>query len=141
MKLLLDTHIFLWSIQQPERMAPAMRAAIEDPSNDVFLSTASTWEIAIKYAVGKLSLPTAPASFLPPHIASARFRVLAISLEHSLAVAGLPSHHSDPFDRLLIAQALLDDLTIVTIDFAFKKYGANLLQADSESEPEEPPAG
>jgi len=125
-RLLLDSRILLWAIEAPERIAAAARAAIEDPRNLVFVSTASTWEIAIKYALGKLALPAAPASFLPAHIKMARFTILPVGLEHSLAVASLPAHHSDPFDRLLIAQGLLDDLTIVTVDPVFVNNGANV---------------
>lgn len=126
MKFLLDTHVFLWSVAEPQKLHPKTRAAIADRKNDVQLSIASIWEIAIKYGLGKLTLPLPPGELFGKNIEALRIRVLPISAEHALAVAQLPRVHADPFDRMLIAQATLDNLIIVTSDAAFKKYSAPL---------------
>lgn len=122
MNYLLDTHILLWALTEPKRLTPAARAAIVDRSNSVFVSVASGWEIAIKYGLGKLPLPLPPGDLVPQGIERSGFQLAPIRLEHALAVADLPKHHADPFDRLLITQALIDNLTIVTVDKVFAKY-------------------
>lgn len=122
MKLLLDTQVFLWAIADPQKLQRKARAAIADRQNDVHLSIASIWEIAVKFGLGKLSLPLPPGELLGKNIESMGIRVLAISAEHALAVAQLPHVHADPFDRMLVAQATLDNLTIVTSDAVFAKY-------------------
>ncbi|HZH02594.1 MAG TPA: type II toxin-antitoxin system VapC family toxin, partial [Myxococcaceae bacterium] len=95
MKILLDTHCFLWWIHEPERLSPEVLERIADERHFVMLSAASAWEIAIKYALGKLKLPQPPADFIPERCASNRILTLAIQHEHALRVAALPMHHTD----------------------------------------------
>jgi PIN domain nuclease of toxin-antitoxin system len=127
MRLLLDTHVFLWYITASPGLPASFRAAIQDPANDVFLSVASVWEAVIKYGLGKLPMPAPPADYLPRQRALHRVASLPIE-EGALAhLAGLPSLHRDPFDRMLVAQALQHDLTLLTVDDAVKAYPAKLL--------------
>ena len=121
MRLLLDTNALLWALLRPSRLGRA-RHAIEDPTNDVLVSIVCAWEIAIKLALGKLSAPPNASGWLPRQLAAKRFTLLPIALEHALAVEHLPPHHRDPFDRLLIAQATIEGLTIVTGDPQFAAY-------------------
>lgn len=129
MELLLDTHAFLWALGDPEKLSPVARAAIEDPENGIFVSAAVAWEIGIKYALGKLSLPMEPTIYVPACIGSFGFKSLPISQEHTLAVCGLPNHHNDPFDRIMIAQAQVEGFTFVTSDSESLKYPVKLLKA------------
>ena len=122
MRLLLDTHVFLWWILDDPRLSARARRLIADPRNEVLFSAASAWEIAVKTAPGRLSLPQRPERFVPRQLAINGFQPLPIRLEHALRVYGLPDHHRDPFDRLLITQAIEDRLTIVTADPQFGKY-------------------
>ena len=108
MRLLLDTHALLWAIGDPERLRDAARSALWDAGNEVLVSVASIWEIGIKRALGKLTTP----DDLGPHLEAADFDPLPISLEHARVAGSLPMHHRDPFDRMLIAQAQLESLTI-----------------------------
>jgi PIN domain nuclease of toxin-antitoxin system len=100
-----------------------------DVSHDVFLSAVTSWEVAIKAATGKLHLPEPPDLYVPRRMASQRLRPLAVSHQHALAVFALPAHHRDPFDRLLIAQARTEDMTLITADRMFKRYPVELLWA------------
>jgi len=122
MKLLLDTHIFLWLITNDPQLSGKARFAIEDGNNDVFLSVVSVWEIAIKYKLGKLPLPQAPELFLP--IQRQLHSVTSLSLEEGCVqqLVQLPDLHRDPFDRMLISQALHHNLTLVTEDHAILAY-------------------
>ena len=129
MGLLLDTHAFLWAASDPASLAVPARAAIEDPGNEVFVSAAVAWEIAIKYALGKLSLPADPATYFPARVASLGFATLAIAPEHALAVGALPNHHNDPFDRIMIAQAQIEGLTFVTSDKNALQYPVHAIAA------------
>ena len=122
MKYLLDTHAVLWWIEGSNRFKKPLRNALTDRANTVFVSAVSTWEISIKAAVGKLILPQEPKSFLPPRMERAGFTLLPVLAEHTYEVFSLPLHHLDPFDRLLIAQARINQLTIVTADREFAKY-------------------
>jgi PIN domain nuclease of toxin-antitoxin system len=126
-KYLLDTGVWLWSLWQPERISPDGRAVLADLSHQVFLSAVTSWEVAIKSAAGKLNLPEAPGTYVPRRMADQGLRPLPVSHQHALAVYGLPDHHRDPFDRLLIAQANLEDMTLVTADRMIKKYPVQLL--------------
>jgi PIN domain nuclease of toxin-antitoxin system len=122
MKLLLDTHIFLWYITADLRLPTLFRDAIREPKNDVFLSVASLWETIIKYNLGKLPLPQAPEIYIPNE--RRRHQIKSLSL-HETAVkelANLPVLHRDPFDRILICQALANNLTMVTIDPQIQNY-------------------
>jgi PIN domain nuclease of toxin-antitoxin system len=121
-KFLVDTHCWLWLNASPERLAPEVLSLLEDPANDLLLSAASSWEIAIKYALGKLSLPEPPSHYVPSRMNATGSRGLPIEHAHSLRVAELPPHHRDPFDRLLVAQAQIEKLVLVTADRQFEAY-------------------
>jgi PIN domain nuclease of toxin-antitoxin system len=121
-KLLLDTHIFLWYITADPRLPAAFRDAIRDPANQVFLSVGSVWEAVVKYSLGKLPLPAAPSDYLPRQREAHRIASLPIDEGALPYLAGLPALHRDPFDRILIAQTLQHGLTLVTVDDAVKVY-------------------
>ena len=129
MRLLLDTHTFLWAAGNPDQMRPEARDAIEDSANEVFVSAAVAWEITIRVALGKLTVPSAPAVWFPARARSSGFQVLDITAAHALAVGGLPDVHKDPFDRIMIAQAQLEGLTFVTRDPENQKYPIRVLEA------------
>ena len=122
MKLLLDTHIFLWVITGDARVSAAQRDAIRSPDSEVYLSVVSLWEVIIKYQLGKLSLPQSPDVYVPTQRVAHRIMSLAVDEESVARVALLPPLHRDPFDRLLIGQALHHDLTFVTVDAAIRAY-------------------
>jgi PIN domain nuclease of toxin-antitoxin system len=124
-RLLLDTQVLLWSLNEPEALTETAREAIADGANAVYVSAATVWEAGIKQALGKLS----GADDLPGRIRATRFDELPVELEHAAAAAQLPAHHSDPFDRMLVAQAQLEGLTLVTRDLRLQAYGVALLQA------------
>src|SRR5262249_50435286 len=127
MRLLLDTHVFLWYISADPLLPVAFRDAIRDPANEVYLSVASVWEAVIKYALGKLPLPEAPAVYLPLQREAHRIATLPIEEAALTHLAGLPALHRDPFDRILIAQALQHGLMLVTVDDAVRAYPVLLL--------------
>lgn len=122
MRLLLDTQVWLWLQTDPKQIDHAVVTMLEDASNDLLLSSASSWEMAIKYALGKLPLPIPPAEYVPDRMRTSGVLPLVVTHSHALHVAQLPQHHRDPFDRLLIAQAQLDSLEIVTADPVFSRY-------------------
>src|SRR4051794_9704185 len=122
MTLLLDTHTFLWFCQGDTSLSVAAKALIEDPNNRKLVSIASCWEIAIKVGLKKLTLGEPAGVYIPAALARAGFELLPIGLEHATTVETLPPHHKDPFDRLLIAQALVDGLPLVSADAAFDPY-------------------
>lgn len=124
MKLLLDSHAFLWWLAEDPKLKAEARQAVADPVSVVHVSAATVWELSIKAALGKLDLDGAN---LAEEIEANDFVELPITARHSLAAAALPSHHQDPFDRMLIAQAQIEGLTIVTRDPAFRAYGVALL--------------
>ena len=130
MRLLVDTHVWLWLQVAPERLGDALREC-EDPANQLLLSAASSWEIAIKWALGKLPLPEPPATYVPDRIVSSGVTPLAVEHAHTLAVADLPAHHHDPFDRLLVAQAQTEGATLLTADPQLDSYEVDLLRVDS----------
>lgn len=123
MRLLIDTHVFLWWIDDASRLSSKARSALSNPGNDCLLSIASCWEIAIKASLDKLRLPSPIDRFIPEQLAVNTFRQLAIDFRHVAKVAALPFHHRDPFDRLLAAQALEEGCPIVSADAVFLKYG------------------
>ena len=127
MRLLLDTHAFLWAIAEPSRLSDPVRGWLEDGGNETWVSIASIWEIAIKTGLGRLRLPSALGSFLRRQLASSNFLVLPIGLEHAVAVRDLPHHHRDPFDRLLIAQSRIEGLALVSRDPQMKAYETDVL--------------
>ena len=122
MKLLLDTHAFLWFILGDGKLSSAARSRIADPINEIMISPASYWEIAIKISLGKYSLGQPFQAFIEKQIAVNQFRVLAIEPKHAAALIGLPHHHRDPFDRLLVAQAIVEGLPIVSTDLLLDSY-------------------
>jgi PIN domain nuclease of toxin-antitoxin system len=128
-RYLLDTGVWLWSLFESERISPRGRAVLADLSHEVFLSAVTSWEVAIKSGTGKLKLPEPPGTYVPRRMADQGIRPLPVSHQHALAVFGLPDHHHDPFDRLLIAQANLEDLILITADHMIKKYPVQLLWA------------
>lgn len=127
--ILIDTHIWLWSRSEPERFSRSARDAITDPRNRLILSVVSVTEIAIKYAIGKLVLPEPPSVFVPPRLAEDGITILPLHLVHGLALAGLPMHHRDPFDRMLVAQAQCENLPILTADRRFEAYDVEVVAA------------
>ena len=128
MRALLDTHCWLWLQTDPKRVGGALLEELADPASERFLSAASAWEIAIKYALGKLPLPEDPVLYVPDRMRVSRFQELAISTADALAVTRLPPHHRDPFDRLLVAQARRHGLTLVTADAAIERYDVALIR-------------
>ncbi len=123
MRLLLDTHAFLWWLEDSPKLGLLAREAIGDSANEVWVSAASAWEIAIKAALGRLKMKEAPEVCLPREMKKNGFRALEISHAHALAVRTLPSLHADPFDRLLVVQSRLEGLTLVTADDFLSRYG------------------
>lgn len=127
MKLLLDTCAFLWIGLDSDRVSEDARAAFLDAENESYLSTASAWEIATKYSIGRLWLPKAPDLFVGEGRQNSGIHSLPVDEEAALLVARLPRLHGDPFDRLLIAQAIVHGLIIVTPDEAIARYGIRTL--------------
>lgn len=123
MRLLLDTHAVIWWVDQDHLLTPTAHSAIADPSNDLLLSAATVWEIAIKVGLGKLSLSLPYKQWMSKAIADIGVTVLPITVEYADVQAGLPKHHGDPFDRLMIAQATVEMVPIVSADAAFDSYG------------------
>lgn len=127
--MLLDTHCWLWLQVRPERLGAASLARLQEPGVELFLSAASAWEIALKHSVGKLPLSDPPVRYVPERMLSSGVAALSVTHEHALHVATLPLHHVDPFDRLLIAQAQLERLTLLTADRQLAPYDVDLLWA------------
>ncbi|HET6567956.1 MAG TPA: type II toxin-antitoxin system VapC family toxin [Rhodothermales bacterium] len=123
-RLLLDTHALIWALAEPDELAAPARRALEIPANTVLVSPASLYEISLKVALGKLARPAAD---LPGSIEAVGFVELPVRMAHALLAGHLPFHHRDPFDRLLIAQAVLEGLTIVTRDGQFGLYDLPVL--------------
>src|SRR5579859_7294235 len=122
MKYLLDTSVWLWSLTASEKINPKGRRLLASGSAELYLSAASSWEISIKSALGKLTLPEPPAQYVPKRMAAQGIRPLLISHTHALTVSDLPKFHTDPFDRLLIAQAQVEGMVMLTADAAFEPY-------------------
>ena len=129
MRLLLDTHVLLWSATAPDRLSAEAREAIEDGANEVVISVVTAWEIAIKQSLGKLDLPSPAEKWVPEVIRRSGFEAAELGLAAALRVRSLPWHHRDAFDRLLVAHALDDGLTLVTHDGTLAVYGVPLLSA------------
>jgi len=126
MRLLLDTHAFIWWHSDPARMSARALQLCEDPSNTVLLSVAAVWEMQVKLQLGKLKLDLPLAELVEHACRLNDLTVLPILLAHVLALESLPTHHKDPFDRLLIAQAIVEDAHLVTHDTAFGQYPVRL---------------
>lgn len=129
MRVLVDTHCWLWQLGEPERLTAEARAVLSTRENDVFFSAASAWEIVIKHSVGRLSLPHAPAEYIPSRLAALGNVSLPVAQAHVLRLAALPLHHKDPFDRILIAQALVEGLHLITADPAMRSYEVPIIWA------------
>lgn len=127
MRLLLDTQAWLWMVQQPSRLTEDLRARLVDPGTPLLLSAVSAWEIAVKHSLGKLALPAPPREFVPSRMRRDSVDGLPVTHAHALHVATLPWHHGDPFDRLLVAQAQLEKLPIVTSDPQIRRYDVEVL--------------
>ena len=123
MRVLLDTHSLFWSVDDVARLSAAALGAIQDPANDRLLSAATVWEIAIKVGLGKLTLSVAYRQWMEKAITDLQLTILPVTVEYADRQATLPRHHKDPFDRLMIAQALVEGIPIVSADVAFDAYG------------------
>lgn len=126
---LLDTHVFLWGLSDRSRLSPETRAILEDPRDETRLSVASSWEIGIKYAAGKLQLPEPPSVFLPDRLDLTATSLVSITQHHVLRAAELPAHHKDPFDRVIVAQAQTLGIPLITADAAVKRYDVEIIDA------------
>lgn len=127
--MLVDTHTWLWMLNAPDRLPDAAREALDDPANEVLVSAASAWEIAVKHQLGKLELPEPPASFVPSRLAATNCTGLPVEVVHALRAGALPPHHRDPFDRLLVAQAQVLRVPLCSGDRALAPYAVDLLWA------------
>ena len=128
MKFLLDTNCWLWLQTAPSRFNADLLGTLADHTSQRYLSSASVWEIAIKYAIGKLPLPQPPAIYIPDRMRINQAHELAITHLHAVTVAGLPPHHRDPFDRILIAQAQLEGMTLITSDTSIEQYDVSTVR-------------
>ena len=130
MKLLLDTQVWLWMQASPQRFSSATRQIMDDQENVLLLSPVTAWEISTKYALGRLTLPIPPAEYVPSRMKSSGVDALPLQHSHALQTAVLPWHHRDPFDRLLIAQAQVEDLPILSTDRQLAAYDVQVHWAD-----------
>ena len=126
MRYLLDTGVWLWTLDSVHRLNKKAVELLADGTQDLYFSAASSWEISIKMKIGKLKLPGSPATYAPKRLSAQSIQSLAISQKHALAVYDLPMHHADPFDRLLVAQALTEGMVLLTADAIFREYKVDL---------------
>jgi len=126
-KLLLDTHTLIWAVDDPSKLGPQAVTALQDPANDLLLSAATIWEIAIKVGLGKLSLSMPYRQWMNQAITDLGMTVLPITVEYADVQVNLPKHHGDPFDRLLVAQSQVENIHLVSADPVFDQYGINRL--------------
>jgi PIN domain nuclease of toxin-antitoxin system len=131
-KLLLDTHVLLWAHGAPDRLG-GQRSVLADPANDLLVSAATAWEISIKAGLGRLQLPEPVETCVPSRIAVLGARPVAIDVDHATRAAALPPVHRDPFDRMLVAQAMALDTRLVSADPIFLRYDVDLLPIPSPS--------
>ena len=122
MRFLLDTHTFLWWVADDPQLSLSAKTIISNPDNEIYFSVVSAWEIIIKVGTGKFSLSEPPEVYIPSRITSNQFETLTVQMPHILRINGLPNFHKDPFDRLLIAQSLVEDLSLITVDEAIAQY-------------------
>ncbi|HIJ86837.1 MAG TPA: type II toxin-antitoxin system VapC family toxin [Desulfuromonadales bacterium] len=127
MRLLLDTHTFLWWINNDPSLSQPARSAISSKLNECYVSLASCWELAIKVSIGKLQLTKSLDRFIPEELATNDFQLLSIHFKHVAKVEALPFHHRDPFDRLIVAQALSEKMTLISADTVLSEYGVKRL--------------
>ena len=129
MTYLLDTHVWLWMLSDPTRIRADLLAELRHSQTRLLLSAASSWEIAIQWTLGRLRLPEPPATYVPSRMQRTHVLGLAVAHAHALHVATLPPHHRDPFDRLLVAQAQIEGVAIVTVDPVFDRYDVATVRA------------
>jgi PIN domain nuclease of toxin-antitoxin system len=127
MKYLLDTMVWLWSVGPTDKIGRAGLEVLANGEEEMYLSAASSWEIAIKTKLGKYELTESPGRYVPKRLAQQGIQSLSITQNHSLKVYDLPLHHQDPFDRIIIAQAIAEEMTVLTADRAFGKYPVDVL--------------
>ena len=127
MKYLLDTVVWIWSVAEIEKINKIGREILEDGEEEIYFSAATSWELSIKTRLGKLQLPGPPAECIPAFMAKQGLRPLSVTHTHAIKVYDLPLHHHDPFDRLLIAQAIVEDMTVLTSDRIFGEYPVDVL--------------
>jgi PIN domain nuclease of toxin-antitoxin system len=126
-RVLLDTHVFLWWNESNPQLSKKARLILADPANTLVLSVASAWEIALKAQAGKLRIPEDAATYVPTRAAYYGMEILPIHLAHALALQSLPLHHRDPFDRMLVIQSQIEKLAILTADPAIRSYAVNTI--------------
>lgn len=129
MRLLLDTHVFLWSLSDTPHLTRDIRDVIRDPGNDVYVSVVTLWELSIKAKLGKIELPGPAETWLPRAAEETGFETVEISAAHAVTAGQLPLHHGDPFDRLLVAQAMIERLTLASRDPFIARYDVRVLTA------------
>lgn len=127
MSVLLDTHVFIWAVEEDRRLSPAAQAILRDPDETIFFSSISALEIAIKWSKGHLYLPSRPIDFIAQTLDKADISTLAVTVRDACAVGDLPFHHKDPFDRLLIAQAKTNGLRLMTADPILERYDVDVI--------------
>ena len=127
MKVLLDTHAFLWWITDDPKLSMRVRGIISEGENEIFVSAATGWEIAIKSQIGRLKLPDEPQRFILEQLKINGMKSLPIEMRHALHVSTLPTNHPDPFDRLLVAQAQMEDLPVLSADPEIRKYEVTII--------------
>ncbi len=127
MRALLDSHAFLWWIGDDPRLSPGAREIIAEGGNEIFFSAASAWELAIKSSLGRLRMPADFERFVTDQVNLNGFSMLPVQLSHALRVHGLPPHHKDPFDRMLVAQAQVEEMPLVSRDRRLAGYGVRLV--------------
>jgi PIN domain nuclease of toxin-antitoxin system len=131
MKYLLDTVAWLWSVYADERLSDPAREILANGKEEIYLSAASSWELSIKMRLGKLNLPGPPAQVVPAFMAKQGLLSMAVTHLHAVKVYDLPSHHSDPFDRLIIAQAMVEGMAVLTSDRVFEEYPIDVIWCGS----------
>jgi len=127
MSILLDTHIFIWAAGESSRLKPSVKEILSDPGQQIFLSSVTAFEVAVKWSLGKLKLPKPPADLIEDFLAESGVSQLALTIRDANTVADLPFHHKDPFDRLLVAQARTNGLRLMTADPKLEKYDVDLI--------------
>ena len=127
MNILLDTQIFLWALAEPKRLGKKAKSLLKSKKNQLYLSAASSWEIAIKAGLGKLPLPEPPDKYISSRMASLKIAPLDVKHYHTFVVYQLPLHHRDPFDRILIASAIAEKLHLMSADKQFRRYDVDLI--------------
>jgi PIN domain nuclease of toxin-antitoxin system len=127
MKFLVDTNVFLWALAEEHKLNSNAQEILKSTLSELYFSAAGSWEIAIKFALGSLPLPKPPSEYIPHALRVLAVRALDITHEHALRASELPVHHRDPFDRLLIAQAMTEQMTLLTADRALQKYKVDLI--------------